>query len=45
MVLPNLPKFVWWIVGAVIVLIILVLLKLNIQLGSDGFSISQGLVR
>lgn len=44
MSLPRLPRFVWWIIGAVIVLIILVLLRVNIQLGSGGFSITQDLV-
>lgn len=42
--LPNLPRFVWWVIGVVIVLAIIVLLKVNIQLGSNGFSITQGVV-
>lgn len=41
----NLPKWAWWIIGAVVVLIVLVLFKVNINAGSGGFSITQGLVR
>jgi len=40
----NIPKFVWWIIGAVLVLVVLVIFKVDISAGSGGFSISQGLV-
>ena len=40
----NLPKWAWYIIGAVVVLVILVVLKVNINLGHGGFSITQGLV-
>lgn len=40
----RIPRFVWIIVWTVAVLILLVVLKVNIHLGSDGFGITQGLV-
>jgi len=40
----NLPKWLWTIVWIVVALIVLVLLRVNIHLGSEGFSITQGLV-
>jgi hypothetical protein len=42
--LPSLPKFVWWVIGVLIVLVVLVLLKVDINIGGHGFSISQNLV-
>lgn len=41
----NLPKWAWYIIWAAVILIVLVLLRINIQLGASGFSITQGLVR
>jgi hypothetical protein len=41
----NLPKWAWYIIWIVIVLVVLVLLKVNIRLGSEGFSVTQGLVQ
>ena len=34
----------WWIVGIAIVLIVLALLKVNLQIGSNGIHITQDLV-
>jgi hypothetical protein len=41
----KLPRFVWFVIWVVIVLIVLVVLKVNIHIGSEGFGITQGLVR
>jgi hypothetical protein len=41
----NLPKWAWTVIGIVVVLVILVILKVNITAGSNGFSITQGLVK
>jgi bacteriorhodopsin len=43
--MPALPRWVWWIIGAVIVLVIVVLLKVNIHRGSNGAGITQDLVK
>ena len=40
----NLPKWVWFIIGFVVVLIVLALLKVNITMGGHGFAITQGIV-
>ena len=40
----KLPNWVWTIIWIVVVLIVLALLKVNIQLGAGGISISQGLI-
>jgi len=40
----KLPRWVWFIIGVVIVLITLTLLKVNIQVGSRGISVTQDLV-
>jgi t-SNARE complex subunit (syntaxin) len=40
----NMPKWAWFIVWVVIVLIVLVVFKVNVNLGSNGFSITQGIV-
>jgi len=40
----SLPRWTWWVIGAVIVLILFVVLKVDIHLGTSGFSISQNLV-
>lgn len=41
----NIPRWVWFIIWVVIALIVLVLLRVNIHLGSEGFSVTQGLVK
>ena len=40
----QIPKFVWWIIGVLIVLVLMVVLKVDINLGSHGFSFTQNLV-
>ncbi len=40
----NLPRWVWFIIWIVIVLVVCVLLKVNIHLGSEGFGVTQGIV-
>ena len=40
----NIPKWAWFLIWVVIVLILLAVFKVNINLGSDGFSIHQGLI-
>jgi len=41
----NIPKFAWFIIWAVIVLVVLVVLKVNFHAGSEGIGITQGLVK
>ena len=43
--MPNIPRFYWWIIGAVVVLIVVVLLRVSIGIGPEGFHITQSLVR
>ena len=43
--LNQLPRWAWWVIGCCVVLIVVVLLKVNMTLGSGGFSITQGLVK
>lgn len=38
------PRFVWVVIGIAVVLIVLVLLKIDIQLGVSGVHITQNLV-
>ena len=45
MQLPNIPKWMWFVIGIVVLLIILALLKVNFQIGSDGISLKQNLIR
>lgn len=40
----NIPKWGWFVIWVVIILIVLVVVKVNINVGSNGFSITQGLV-
>jgi hypothetical protein len=40
----NLPKWAIWIIGAVIVVVVCVLLKVNLSIGSNGIHFTQGLV-
>jgi hypothetical protein len=40
----NLPRWAIWIIGAVIVVVICVLLKVNFQIGSEGIHFTQGLI-
>ena len=41
----NIPRWLWTIIWVVVALIVLVLLKVNINLGYGGFSVTQGLIR
>jgi hypothetical protein len=41
----KLPKWAIWILSAIIILIVVSVAKVNIHLGSDGFGITQGLVK
>jgi hypothetical protein len=43
--LNNLPRWAWWVIGWCIVLVVVVLLKVNMTLGSNGFTVTQGLVK
>lgn len=38
------PRWFWWILGVVLIIIICVVLKINVNLGSSGFSITQGII-
>jgi hypothetical protein len=42
--MSNIPRWCWWIISVVIVLIVFVLLKVNVQIGINGFHLTQGLV-
>ena len=44
MAFPQIPRFVWVVLGIALVLIVLVLLKVQISIGPGGVSLSQGLV-
>jgi hypothetical protein len=41
----KIPVWCWWIIWVVVLLIVLAVCKVNIHLGSEGFGITQGLVR
>jgi hypothetical protein len=40
----NIPRWLWYIIWICIALVVLVVLKVNIQIGSSGIGITQGLV-
>jgi len=40
----SLPKWVWWVIGVVIICIVVVILKVNFSIGSEGIHFTQGLV-
>lgn len=40
----SIPRWAWWIIGVVIVLVVVVLLKVNFSIGSNGIHFTQGLV-
>ena len=40
----NLPKWAWYVIAAVIVCVVVVLLKVNFSIGSNGIHFTQGLV-
>jgi bacteriorhodopsin len=41
----SLPRWAWWIIGAVIVLVVLVVFKFDFHAGPGGISVTQGLVK
>jgi hypothetical protein len=41
---PKLPKWLWWIVCAAVILIVLALLKFDISVGSQGVHVQQHLI-
>ena len=40
----KLPNWAIWIIGAVIVVVVCVLLKVNLSVGSNGIHFTQGLI-
>lgn len=40
----NIPRWCWWIIGLMLVIVLCVLLKINFSVGSDGIHFTQGLV-
>jgi hypothetical protein len=44
MTLPSLPKWVWFVVFVVMLLIVLALLKVDFQIGSGGVHLQQHLI-
>ena len=42
--MSRIPRLVWWIAGALLVLVLVVVLKVDVHLGYNGASITQGLV-
>jgi hypothetical protein len=40
----NFPNWVWWILGIVVIIIVCVVLKIDLNIGSHGLHITQGLV-
>ena len=44
MSMPNLPKWFWYVLAVMIVLVLFVVLKINVSIGNGVFSVSQGLV-
>jgi hypothetical protein len=41
----NIPRWIWVILWICIFLVVLVVLKINIQIGQSGIGVTQGLVR
>jgi hypothetical protein len=42
--MPNIPKWVWWVIWAAVLLIVLAVLKFEFHMGASGIGISQSLV-
>ncbi len=40
----NIPRWVWFIIGVVLVIVVCVLLKVNLSVGSNGIHATQDLV-
>lgn len=40
----NIPKWVWFVLWAMVLLVVLVLLKFNFSIGSDGIHFTQHLI-
>jgi len=41
----NIPKWAWTIIWIMLIIVVCVLLKFNISVGSDGIHATQGLVK
>ena len=41
----RMPHWFFWILGVMIIIVVCVLLKFNISVGSDGIHATQGLVK
>jgi hypothetical protein len=41
----NFPNWMWWLIGAMIVVILCVVCKLNFNVGYEGIHFTQGLVK
>ncbi len=39
------PNWVWWILGVMLLIIVCVVCKFNMSIGSEGIHITQGLVK
>ena len=44
MAFPAFPRWAWFIICVAVTLIVLVLLKVNVSIGAQGFHVTQGLV-
>lgn len=41
----NIPKWAWFIIWVLIILILLAVTKVDIHIGSNGISFTQGLIK
>ncbi len=41
----NIPKWAWTLIGAMLVIVVCVVLKINLSVGSEGIHFTQGLVK
>jgi len=41
----NLPNWFWWVLALVLVIIICVVAKINLNVGYEGIHLTQGLVK
>lgn len=41
----NIPKWCWWILGVMLVIVVCVLLKFNISVGASGIHATQDLIK
>ena len=41
----NIPWWFWWIIGVMLVIVVCVVLKFNISVGSQGIHATQDLVK